>query len=60
MFFDTLMCFVAPKISDALIAPAIEAIEFILQGISAIVILMVILGGVECAGIHDLGRDRAF
>ena len=29
MFLDTLMCFVAPKIDDALIAPAIEAIESI-------------------------------
>lgn len=60
MFLDTLMCFVAPKIDDALIAAAIEAIEFIPQGIRVIVILMVILGRIECAGIYDLGCDRAF
>src|SRR5262249_15103834 len=48
----------APQLFEPGIAPAIEAVEFVADGILHVVILMVLFGFVERAGRHDCGLDR--
>src|SRR6516165_6354739 len=48
----------APQFLEPGVASAIEAIEFVADGILHVVILMVLFGFVERAGRHDCGLDR--
>src|SRR5438270_5346403 len=48
----------APKLLEPAIAAATRSIEFVAQRILHIVMLMVVLGGPERRGRHDLGHDR--
>src|SRR5262249_47534515 len=48
----------APQLFEPGVAPAIEAVEFVADGILHVVILMVLFGFVERAGRHDCGLER--
>src|SRR4051794_8438906 len=49
----------APELFEALIAPAIPAVEFVARFVLLVIILVVLLGLVEGAGRDDLGVDGA-